>query len=73
MASMGLQRIRKKLEEQLEFPTRFGTPKGMTFNPNHFYKSDMSEFAQAVSQVIENSYWNGCVLRLDGAIRLAKL
>ena len=32
-----------------------------------------TDFAQAVESVIKNEMWNGCVLRLDGAVRLGKL
>jgi NAD(P)-dependent dehydrogenase (short-subunit alcohol dehydrogenase family) len=31
------------------------------------------DFAQAVEGVVRNEMWNGCVLRLDGAVRLGKL
>jgi 3-hydroxyacyl-CoA dehydrogenase / 3-hydroxy-2-methylbutyryl-CoA dehydrogenase len=41
-----------------EWPTRLGTGK---------------DFAKAVESSIDNEMWNGCVLRLDGAVRLGKL
>lgn len=31
------------------------------------------DFAKAVETIVENEMWNGCVLRLDGAVRLGKL
>ena len=31
------------------------------------------DFAKAVESMVENEMWNGCVLRLDGAVRLGKL
>src|SRR4029453_10597358 len=48
--------VRNSLAEQAPFPARFGRP---------------DEFAQLVQQIIENSMLNGCVIRLDGAVRLA--
>src|SRR4029453_13670464 len=47
--------VRNSLAEQAPFPARFGRP---------------DEFAQLVQQIIENSMLNGCVIRLDGAVRL---
>jgi 3-hydroxyacyl-CoA dehydrogenase / 3-hydroxy-2-methylbutyryl-CoA dehydrogenase len=32
-----------------------------------------TDFAKAVESSVENEMWNGCVLRLDGAVRLGKL
>jgi 3-hydroxyacyl-CoA dehydrogenase / 3-hydroxy-2-methylbutyryl-CoA dehydrogenase len=32
-----------------------------------------ADFAKAVESMVENEMWNGCVLRLDGAVRLGKL
>lgn len=48
--------VRSSLAEQSAFPPRFGKP---------------DEFAQLVQQIIENPMLNGCVLRLDGAVRMA--
>ena len=48
--------VRNSLAEQAAFPPRFGHP---------------NEFAQLVQQIIENPMLNGCVLRLDGAVRMA--
>jgi NAD(P)-dependent dehydrogenase (short-subunit alcohol dehydrogenase family) len=48
--------VRSSLAEQAAFPARFGCP---------------DEFAKLVQQIIENSMLNGCVIRLDGAVRLA--
>ena len=31
------------------------------------------DFAKAVESMVENEMWNGCVVRLDGAVRLGKL
>jgi hypothetical protein len=41
-----------------EWPARLGSGK---------------EFAKAVESMVENEMWNGCVVRLDGAVRLGKL
>jgi 3-hydroxyacyl-CoA dehydrogenase / 3-hydroxy-2-methylbutyryl-CoA dehydrogenase len=32
-----------------------------------------AEFAEAAVSSVENEMWNGCILRLDGAVRLGKL
>jgi NAD(P)-dependent dehydrogenase (short-subunit alcohol dehydrogenase family) len=47
--------VRQSLVEQTAFPARFGRP---------------DEFAQLVQQIIENPMINGCILRLDGAMRM---
>lgn len=47
--------VRESLASQIPFPPRLGRPE---------------EFAQLVQQVIENMMLNGCVLRLDGAVRM---
>lgn len=47
--------VRDSLAAQIPFPSRFGRPE---------------EFAHFVQHVIENSYFNGSLLRLDGAIRM---
>jgi NAD(P)-dependent dehydrogenase (short-subunit alcohol dehydrogenase family) len=47
--------VQQSLTEQCVFPPRFGQP---------------DEFAQLVQQIIENPMLNGCVLRLDGAMRM---
>jgi NAD(P)-dependent dehydrogenase (short-subunit alcohol dehydrogenase family) len=47
--------VRESLAQQIPFPPRLG-------------RAD--EFAQLVQQAIENPMLNGCVLRLDGAIRM---
>ncbi|HZZ26727.1 MAG TPA: SDR family NAD(P)-dependent oxidoreductase [Pirellulales bacterium] len=47
--------LRKSLSEQILFPPRFGKPE---------------EFAQLVQSIIENTYLNGTVIRLDGAVRM---
>jgi len=49
-------KVRQSLAEQIPFPHRLGQP---------------AEFAAMVCHVIENNMLNGCVLRLDGAIRMA--
>ena len=46
----------EELSKDVLFPKRLGTPE---------------EFAQFASQVVENNYLNGSVMRLDGGIRLA--
>jgi NAD(P)-dependent dehydrogenase (short-subunit alcohol dehydrogenase family) len=48
-------KVRQSLIEQTPFPRRFG---------------HVEEFASLVCQVFENNMLNGCVLRLDGAIRM---
>jgi NAD(P)-dependent dehydrogenase (short-subunit alcohol dehydrogenase family) len=48
-------KVRQSLVEQIPFPHRFGEP---------------AEFASLVCHAFENSMLNGCVLRLDGAIRM---
>jgi len=47
--------VRDSLAAQIPFPPRFGRPE---------------EFAQLVQQIFENPYFNGSLLRLDGAIRM---
>lgn len=47
--------VRDSLAAQIPFPSRFGRPE---------------EFAQLVQQIVENPYFNGCLIRLDGAIRM---
>lgn len=49
--------LRASLSAQIPFPKRLGHP---------------SEFAALVQHVIENPMLNGCVLRLDGALRMAE-
>lgn len=48
-------KVRQSLAEQIPFPHRLGDP---------------AEFAAMVCHVFENNMLNGCVLRLDGAIRM---
>jgi NAD(P)-dependent dehydrogenase (short-subunit alcohol dehydrogenase family) len=47
--------VRQSLADQAVFPIRFGRSE---------------EFAQLVLQVIENAMLNGCVIRLDGGMRM---
>jgi NAD(P)-dependent dehydrogenase (short-subunit alcohol dehydrogenase family) len=47
--------LRNSLAAQIPFPPRFGKPE---------------EFAHLVQSVIENPYFNGEVIRLDGALRM---
>lgn len=54
MASLPEQ-ARTSLEQSVPFPKRLGNPQ---------------EFAKLVGHIIENSYMNGEVIRLDGAIRM---
>jgi NAD(P)-dependent dehydrogenase (short-subunit alcohol dehydrogenase family) len=49
------EKVRQSLAEQIPFPHRLGHP---------------AEFAALVCQIFENNMLNGCVVRLDGAIRL---
>jgi len=48
--------VRQSLGDQAAFPARFG-------------RAD--EFAQLVQQIIENPMLNGCLIRLDGAMRMS--
>jgi NAD(P)-dependent dehydrogenase (short-subunit alcohol dehydrogenase family) len=48
-------KVRQSLVEQIPFPKRFGQPE---------------EFASFVCHIFENNMLNGCVLRLDGAVRM---
>ncbi len=48
--------VRASLGGQVPFPARLGEP---------------SEFARLAQVIVETPYLNGCVLRLDGAIRMA--
>jgi NAD(P)-dependent dehydrogenase (short-subunit alcohol dehydrogenase family) len=47
--------VRTSLEAQIPFPPRLGEP---------------AEFAALVAHIFENAYFNGSVVRLDGAIRM---
>jgi NAD(P)-dependent dehydrogenase (short-subunit alcohol dehydrogenase family) len=49
------EELRESLMRQIPFPPRFGRA---------------AEFAQMVQAVIENTYINGTVVRLDGAVRM---
>jgi NAD(P)-dependent dehydrogenase (short-subunit alcohol dehydrogenase family) len=49
------ERVRQSLESQIPFPRRLG---------------QADEFAALVCHVFENNMLNGCVLRLDGAMRM---
>jgi NAD(P)-dependent dehydrogenase (short-subunit alcohol dehydrogenase family) len=55
MMSAATDELRDSLAAQIPFPSRFGRPE---------------EFAQLVQAVIENSYLNGELIRLDGALRM---
>jgi NAD(P)-dependent dehydrogenase (short-subunit alcohol dehydrogenase family) len=48
-------KVRQSLVDQIPFPKRFGQPQ---------------EFADFVCHIFENNMLNGCVLRLDGAVRM---
>ena len=50
-----IDEVRQSLESQIPFPPRLG-------------RAD--EFAQMVQSMIENTYLNGTVIRLDGAVRM---
>jgi NAD(P)-dependent dehydrogenase (short-subunit alcohol dehydrogenase family) len=50
------EEVRQSLGQQVPFPSRLGRPE---------------EFASLALHIIENVMLNGCVLRLDGAIRMA--
>ncbi len=47
--------VKTRLEEDIVFPKRFGHPR---------------EFAKLVEHIIENTYLNGEVIRLDGGLRM---
>jgi NAD(P)-dependent dehydrogenase (short-subunit alcohol dehydrogenase family) len=47
--------VQDSLNKMVSFPTRMGKP---------------AEFAALVKHIVENSYLNGEVIRLDGAIRM---
>ncbi|WP_425615484.1 SDR family NAD(P)-dependent oxidoreductase [Anatilimnocola sp. NA78] len=47
--------VRDSLAAQIPFPSRYGKP---------------DEFAHLVQHIAENPYFNGCLVRLDGAIRM---
>ncbi len=50
------QEVQDSLAASIPFPSRMGKPE---------------EYAALVGQIVENSYLNGSVIRLDGAIRMA--
>jgi NAD(P)-dependent dehydrogenase (short-subunit alcohol dehydrogenase family) len=50
------EEARKSLEEEIPFPSRLG-------------RTD--EYALLVTQIVDNAYLNGEVIRLDGALRMA--
>ncbi len=49
-------KVQESLAATVPFPRRFGRPE---------------EYARAVREICENPMFNGCVLRLDGALRMA--
>jgi len=55
MMQAASEKVRQTLSEQAVFPKRFGRPE---------------EFASLVEHAVENRMLNGCVLRLDGALRM---
>ncbi len=56
MMSAMSDEVRKPLEQAVQFPKRLGAPE---------------EFAKLAAHMIENDYFNGEVVRLDGGIRMA--
>jgi len=58
MTSFMSDKIRDSLVKQTEFPKRMGNP---------------SEYALLCTQIIENVMLNGETIRLDGAIRMARM
>lgn len=56
MAAGFTEEVRQSLAESVPFPARLGQP---------------DEFAALALHIIENSYLNGGVIRLDGALRMA--
>lgn len=55
MMQVAPEKMRQSLSDQIPFPHRLGQP---------------AEFASLVCHVLENNMLNGCVLRLDGALRM---
>lgn len=51
------QEVQDSLAQQIPFPKRLGKP---------------SEYAELALHIVENSLLNGCVIRLDGAIRMGE-
>lgn len=49
------EKVRKELAKDVPFPQRLGKP---------------DEYAHLVQSIIENPMLNGCVIRLDGALRM---
>jgi hypothetical protein len=49
-------KVQQSLRQQAIFPSRLGEP---------------AEFAKLVRHIAENPMLNGCILRLDGAVRMA--
>ncbi len=49
------EKVQQALGESIPFPKRLGQP---------------AEFARLAAHIVENAYFNGTVLRLDGAVRL---
>lgn len=49
------EKVRKDLAKEVPFPARLGRP---------------DEFAHLVQSIVENPMLNGCVIRLDGALRM---
>jgi len=58
MTDLMPDKLRKSLEAQIPFPSRMGLPE---------------EFGACIVHMIENQYFNGTVVRLDGSIRMAAL
>jgi NAD(P)-dependent dehydrogenase (short-subunit alcohol dehydrogenase family) len=58
MTSVMPAKARQALVNTMEFPKRLGVPE---------------EFASTVVHMIQQTYMNGNVVRLDGAVRLGKL
>jgi NAD(P)-dependent dehydrogenase (short-subunit alcohol dehydrogenase family) len=55
MMQAASEKVRQPLLAQTVFPKRFGKPE---------------EFASLVEHAVENPMLNGCVLRLDGGLRM---
>lgn len=55
MMAAATEEVRRSLVEQIPFPSRPGRPE---------------EFSSLVREIIENSFINGTVIRLDGAMRM---
>jgi len=59
MTSLLNEKVKRKLVDQIEYPARFGKPDG--------------EFNKLAIHLIENTFMNGEIIRIDGGTKLGKL